>query len=85
MASRESQELIAEIRAQPRMPFQDVEQLRASFVAMSERFPPPPDAVFERINAGGVPAEWSLCLAAIHHVCCSISMAAAMCSVPHPS
>ncbi len=58
MASPELHALVAGMRARPRPDNPTIEQIRAGFVALSKLYPPPPDARFEPVDAGGVPAEW---------------------------
>ena len=59
MPSQELQNLIAMLRAQPAAgPDTPVEQMRQNFEAMAAMNPLPPDVRTERVQAGGVPAEW---------------------------
>ncbi|WP_395715171.1 alpha/beta hydrolase [Reyranella sp.] len=58
MASPEFHALVAKMRSRPRQLDQTIEQARAGMVATSQAFPPSPDAVFERVEANGVRAEW---------------------------
>jgi acetyl esterase/lipase len=58
LASPEFYELVKKMRARPRPENPTVEQSRAGFEAMSRSFKPAADASFERVDAGGVPAEW---------------------------
>jgi acetyl esterase/lipase len=46
------------MRARPRQLDQTVDQSRANFKAMSRNFEPASDVSFERVDAGGVAAEW---------------------------
>lgn len=59
MASPEFHALIAKMRARPRRLDQTIGHARAGMVATSQAFPPSPTAVFERVAANGVPAEWA--------------------------
>jgi monoterpene epsilon-lactone hydrolase len=58
VASPEFYELVKKMRARPRPENPAVEESRAGFEAMSRSFKPAADASFERVDAGGVPADW---------------------------
>jgi monoterpene epsilon-lactone hydrolase len=58
VASPEFYDLVKRMRARPRQLEQTVAEARASFEAMSRNFKPDADASFERVDAGGVAAEW---------------------------
>ena len=58
MASPELHDLVAKLRSRPRPDDPTIEQLREGFETLSRQFPPPADACFEPVSAGGVPAEW---------------------------
>ncbi len=58
MASPEFYELLKKIRARPRPESATIDELRAGFAALAKRYPPSTDAVFERVDAPGVRAEW---------------------------
>lgn len=58
MASAEFYELLKKLRARVRAENPTIDQLRAGFAAMAQHYPPAPDAVFERVDASGVRAEW---------------------------
>lgn len=58
MASTEFHELLKKIRARTRPENPTIEELRAGFAALARQYPPAADAVFERVDASGVPAEW---------------------------
>jgi acetyl esterase/lipase len=58
VASAEFHELVKKLRSRPRDENPTIEQQRAGFVALSRLFPPPANASFDPVDAGGVPAEW---------------------------
>lgn len=58
MASAEFYELLKKLRARTRPENPTVEELRAGFAALAKQYPPAADAVFERVDASGVPTEW---------------------------
>src|SRR5215813_14038889 len=58
MASPEFHRLVERLRARPNLPNPTMEEMRAGFAALARQYPPPPQARFERVNAGGVAAEW---------------------------
>jgi epsilon-lactone hydrolase len=58
VASPEFYQLVEKLRARPRADNPTIEQLRDGFVALSKQFPPAADAIFERVDASGVSAEW---------------------------
>ena len=59
MASPEFYDLLKKLRSRPRPENATIEQLRAGFTMLSKQYPPAPDAVFERVDASGVAAEWT--------------------------
>src|SRR5262245_46391983 len=58
MASPELYRLVERLRARPRPDNPTMEEMRAGFANLARNYPPPQDARFERVKAGGVPAEW---------------------------
>jgi acetyl esterase/lipase len=59
MASPELYRLVERLRARPTPANPTMEEMRAGFAALARHYPPPQEARFELINAGGVPAEWA--------------------------
>ncbi|MFO1159627.1 MAG: alpha/beta hydrolase [Reyranellaceae bacterium] len=58
MASPEFHRLVDRLRARPTPANPSVEESRAGFAALARLYPPPADARFEIVDAGGVRAEW---------------------------
>jgi epsilon-lactone hydrolase len=58
VASAEFYELLKKIRARTRPENPTIEELRAGFAALAKHYPPAEDALFERVDVSGVPAEW---------------------------
>lgn len=58
--SPELAELISLLRARPVSPEKSVEQARADYEALAQRFCDPPKVDRRDVVAGGVPAEWSI-------------------------
>jgi monoterpene epsilon-lactone hydrolase len=58
VASAEFYELLKKLRARARPENPTIDQLRAGFAMLAKQYPPAPDAVFERVDASGVRAEW---------------------------
>ncbi len=58
MASPEFYELLKKLRARVRPENPAIDQLRAGFATLAKQYPAAPDAVFERVDAAGVLAEW---------------------------
>jgi acetyl esterase/lipase len=58
VASAEFYELLTKIRARTRPENPTIEELRAGFAALAKHYPPAADALFERVDVSGVPAEW---------------------------
>lgn len=58
MASAEFRDLLSKLRARKREENPTIEQLRAGFAALAKQYPPAQDAVFDRVDASGVAAEW---------------------------
>jgi len=59
VASPEFHELLKKLRERPRPETPPpIDLLRAGFAALAKQYPPAADAVFERVDASGVPAEW---------------------------
>jgi monoterpene epsilon-lactone hydrolase len=58
VASPEFYELLKKLRARPRPENPTIDQLRAGFAALAKHYPPAADAMFERVDAPGVRAEW---------------------------
>jgi monoterpene epsilon-lactone hydrolase len=56
MASEQLGKVIERIKSQPQNPNASIEQRRAGMERISERVPP--DVICEKVNAGGVDAEW---------------------------
>jgi monoterpene epsilon-lactone hydrolase len=56
MASEQLNKVIDRIKAQPQNPNASIEQRRAGMERISERVPS--DVICEKVNAGGVNAEW---------------------------
>ena len=59
MPSQQMQTLIQVIRAQPRNPDATISELRAGIETMATVLPKPADIRCEKVDAGGVPAEWT--------------------------
>ena len=60
MASEILQTIIQGMRAQNPLASLDVFQMRAGMQAMEGQFQPPENVSYEAVNAGGVPAEWTV-------------------------
>jgi monoterpene epsilon-lactone hydrolase len=58
MCSQQMQTVIQMLRAQPRNPDATVDEIRAGFETLATMFPVPADVKCEKVDAGGVPAEW---------------------------
>ena len=58
MASEQLSMIVNMLRATRSAPDAPVEQLRAGIEAMASAFTVPADVRCERVDAGGVPAEW---------------------------
>jgi acetyl esterase/lipase len=58
VASPEFHEFVKLLRSRPRPEDPTIEQLRAGFVALAQRFPPSVDTVIEAVDIAGLPAEW---------------------------
>jgi epsilon-lactone hydrolase len=58
MASSEFNRLVERLRARPAPVNPTVAEMRAGFEALARQYSPPADARIDRVDAGGVPAEW---------------------------
>ena len=58
MPSQQMQTIVQMLRAQPRNPNATIEESRAGFEMIAGMFPVPGDITSEKVDAGGVPAEW---------------------------
>lgn len=58
MASPELQIVIQQLKSQPLLEVPSIAEMRAGLEAMAGAFPLAPDATCEKVDAGGVPAEW---------------------------
>jgi acetyl esterase/lipase len=58
VASPEFYDLVKRMRSRPRPENQTIDEARMGFIAVGRNFKPDPDASFEAVDAGGVPAEW---------------------------
>ncbi len=58
MTTAQLDALISLLRSRPRPAELDINQMRARYLTLAERLGGAPDAQCERVDAGGVPAEW---------------------------
>ena len=58
MASPQFHRLVERLRARPKPANPTMAELRAGFAALAQQYPPPADAHFETVDAGGARAEW---------------------------
>ena len=59
MAGREIEVVVDMLRANPPIQGDDIPGMRAGMLALTGAVPLPDDVVFEPVDAGGVPAEWT--------------------------
>jgi monoterpene epsilon-lactone hydrolase len=60
LASEELQVVLGMLRANPPISGGDIQEMRAGMDALTANAPLPEDVHFEAIDAGGVPAEWTV-------------------------
>lgn len=58
MASSEFHRLVERLRSRPTPANPTVAEMRAGFAALSRLYAPPADTHIDKVDAGGVPAEW---------------------------